>query len=103
MKKKNSWLPVEVKELYKGYFVAVFRDNRDEEAILELYRNNIYLSAEECWVECSGDWPGCKPTCPIYNIPLTKYFFDSRRRIDIKDINMWNDIIEEQIVYGKAR
>jgi len=33
---RENWLPVEVKELYKGYHVAVFRNEKGEESLFEI-------------------------------------------------------------------
>lgn len=78
---RENWLPVEVKELYKGYHVAVFRNEKGEESLFEIqvaHSNKEFIDGYwdymdiNCWDRYSGDRPGCKHTCPIYNMPLKK-------------------------------
>lgn len=74
---EELWLPVEVQEYYAGFFVAIYRNNRGEEfvddGVLSGLRGDYAEDYPcECWQKSSGDRPGCKQSCPIYNVPRHK-------------------------------
>ena len=31
------------------------------------FDGNGIISREACWQGCSGDWPGCRRDCPLFN------------------------------------
>ena len=88
---EENWLPVQVKKVSRDCFIAVFRNENDEEFLHEIHTNynlkgvpDISDSSwgfDDCWDKCNGDRPGCKQSCPIYSIPVCTDDVDYIQRI----------------------
>lgn len=67
--KEHIWKPVEAVQEMRGEITCIYRNELGEEYthVTELFGvwGNEYLRAC-CWSGCSGDWPGCKMTCPLF-------------------------------------
>ena len=50
---EENWLPVEVKELYKGYHVAVFRNERGKRVY---FRSKLLTVTRNSWMATGITW-----------------------------------------------
>ena len=66
---EHTWYPAEVERDCYGDYQCAYRNELGEEF--------VYIISEfsgnggphgTCWHSCSGDWPGCKADCPLWNI-----------------------------------
>ncbi len=65
---EHIWIPVEAVEEYCGEYQFVYRNELGEEHVHVI--DNFFDSGNPracCWKECSGDWPGCRRTCPAFS------------------------------------
>ena len=63
----HSWIPVEADTNLYGDYQFVFRNELGEEYVHVIDSFFEYDNPRACcWKECSGDWPGCRMTCPAF-------------------------------------
>ncbi len=63
----HNWTPVEAVKDRGGEFQFIYRNELGEEHVhvIEGFFNYGNTRAY-CWQGCSGDWPGCRMTCPAF-------------------------------------
>lgn len=64
---EHIWMPVESDEDLGGGCQFTYRNELGEEYIHVIDCFYEYQNPRACcWKGCSGDWPGCRMTCPAF-------------------------------------
>ena len=79
---EHDWFPVSSdKDL--GMFQITYRNELGEEYIHVADDFGVDLSSSSvhslCWPKCSGDWPGCRMNCPLFNGPVQEEAAERKR------------------------
>ena len=65
---EHEWYPAEVDRESYGDYQCTYRNERGEEHVHTIDSFGSYGDPRVfCWRGCSGDWPGCKRDCPLWN------------------------------------
>ena len=76
---EHEWRPIAAESCGCGSIQATYRNELEEEYIHSADYWHGMNPREVCWSGCAGDWPGCKPSCPLFNLPLERDFEKSKR------------------------
>ena len=65
---EHEWIPVEAVKDRDGEYQFTYRNELGEEHVHVIEGFYDYGNPRACcWKGCSGDWPGCKMTCPAFS------------------------------------
>lgn len=79
---KHKWIPVEAVEDNSGEYQLTYRNELGEEHIHVIEGFNDFGNPHAfCWTECSGDWPGCRRTCPAFS-QVAEQMLDQQRKYE---------------------
>ena len=71
---EHIWKPVDAERDKYGSVQIVYKNELGEEYVYSP-SISIDVSRDTCWPICSryGDWPGCKFSCPLFNLPREQH------------------------------
>ena len=73
---EHEWFPADVDREGYGDYQCTYHNELGEEYIYIIDGFGNYGDPRAfCWRGCSGDWPGCKRDCPIWNVIANDMLF----------------------------
>ena len=79
---EHIWFPIDADYDGCGMFEIVYRNERGDEFVhvVDSWENSPHAL---CWKNCSGDWPGCKMSCPLFTGPMEELVAEQKKYEEI--------------------
>ncbi len=73
---ESIWKPIDAEDDGES-FVITYENERGEEHVHSTCFFLVDITGSDghslCWNQCSGDWPGCRNSCPLFTGPVADW------------------------------